>query len=89
MPIEEIIKGLNARELNLILYLLKLTDFNFFSKMKKTISERNFYVHPEKAEQMLGYRHKEEKEEKQKALRMLEDAKYCTKMVREGAISFK
>jgi len=89
MHIEEIIKGLNARELNLILYLMKLTDSNFFHKMKKTISERNFYVHPEKTEEMLGYRHKESKEEKEEALRYLEDAKYCTKKVREGAVSFK
>jgi hypothetical protein len=87
--IEKIIKGLNVRELNIILYLLKFTDSNIFNKMKKTISERNRYVHPEKAKQMLGYRHKEKKEEKEKALRILEDAKYCIKKVREGAISFK
>jgi|GEM_PF-2892667 len=87
MHIEEIIKGLNARELNLILYLLKLTDSNIFHKMKKTISERNLYVHPEKAEQMLGYRHKEEREEKEKALRILKDAKYCITKVREGAVT--
>jgi hypothetical protein len=89
MHIEEIIKGLNARELNLILYLLKLTDFNFFNKMNKTIKERNFYVHPEKAEEMLSYRHKEEREEKEETIRMLRDAKYCTKKVRDGAVSFK
>jgi hypothetical protein len=40
-------------------------------------------------EKMLGYRHKQDREEREKALRYLEDAKYCTKKVREGATSFK
>jgi hypothetical protein len=84
--IEQIMKRLTARELNLILYLLKLRDSNIFNKMIKTIQERNHLVHPISTEYGIGYRHRKQRD---RAIKPLEDAKYCTKKVREGAISFK
>jgi hypothetical protein len=84
--IEDKIKGLNARQLNIILHLLKLTDSNIFNKMTKTIQERNHLVHPTSTEDGLGYRHRKQRD---RAKELLEDAKECTRRVREGATSFK
>lgn len=76
--ISEKMERLGVSTVALVLYLLKLIDMNTFTKMNAVIKERNKLVHPVKLG--LSYRQREEKE---KAIKLLEDAKYCIDRFRE------
>jgi len=75
------LEGLHVSTLTLILYLLKIIDADTFSKMNKTIKERNMLTHPISAEAGISYR---ETKEKTRATQLLEDAKFCIRKLREG-----
>jgi hypothetical protein len=81
--LREKLRHLHVSTLVLVLYLLKLIDTNVFSKMNKIIHERNRLIHPVSTESGISYRDRKEKE---RAIELLEDAKYCIKNVKEGIL---
>jgi len=81
IELREKLKNLHVSTLTLILYLLKLIDTDTFTKMNKTIKERNKLTHPVSTEAGITYRHKKEKD---RATQLLEDAKFCIRKLREG-----
>ena len=83
IEIRERLRHLHVSTLVLVLFLLKLIDTNVFSKMSKIIKERNKLIHPVSAESGITYRHRKEKD---RAIELLEDAKYCIKNVKEGIL---
>ena len=81
IDIKERIKHLHVSSLVLILYLLRLIDTNTFSKINKTIKERNKLVHPVSTEAGITYR---DRKEKDRATQLLTDAKSCIRKLKEG-----
>jgi hypothetical protein len=81
---KEKIKSLSPANLTLILYLLKLVNQDTFSKMTKTILERNKLVHPISRGKGISYR---DRKETDRAIEILDDAKVCIKRLKEGIIS--
>lgn len=83
IEIGERLRHLHVSTLVLVLYLLKLIDNNVFSKMSKIVKERNKLIHPVSTESGIFYR---DRKEKDRAIELLEDAKYCIKTVKEGIL---
>jgi hypothetical protein len=79
--VERKIENISISNLTLILYLLKLIDTNTFSKMQKTINERNKLVHPILRGQGVNYK---DTKNRDRAVEILEDAKYCINKLKEG-----
>jgi len=77
--VEKKLKHLRAGTLALFLYTLKLIDTDTYSKMNKTIKERNKLVHPAIAG--ITYR---DRKEKDRATQLLKDAKICIRKLKEG-----
>lgn len=73
------LKGLKISTMTLILYMLELIDTNTFTKINTIVKERNKLVHP--ANTGISYR---DRKEKDKAIKMLNDAKYCITKLKEG-----
>jgi len=81
IDIKERLRNLRVSTLTVILYLLKLIDKNTFSKMITTIKERNGIIHPTSTKARITYRGKKDKN---RAVQLLEDAKYCIRKLKEG-----
>lgn len=65
--------------MTLTLYLLKIIDANTFTKINTIFKERNKLVHP--AGTGISYR---DRKEKDKAIALLKDAKFCIAELKEG-----
>lgn len=78
IAITEKLKNLRVSTMVLILYLLKLIDADTFTRINTIVKERNKLIHPIKPG--LSYRRKKDKE---KAIKLLNDAKYCITKFRE------
>ena len=78
IEVKKKLKNLRVSTIALTLYLLKLIDTNTFTKMNTIIKERNKLIHP--IELGLSYRQQKEKE---KAIKLLKDAKYCIAKFKE------
>jgi len=73
------LKSLKVSTMTLILYILKLIDTNTFTKINTIIKERNKLVHP--ANTGISYR---DRKKKDKAIKLLNDAKFCITKLKEG-----
>lgn len=83
IDIKERLRNLRVGTLTTILYILKLIDENTFSKMITIIKERNGIIHPTSKKGRITYRGKKEKD---RAVQLLEDAKYCIRKLKEGIL---
>ena len=83
IEIRERLRHLHVSTLVLILHFLKMIDTDVFSKMNKIIKERNKLIHPVSTESGITYR---DRKEKDRAIELLEDAKYCIRKVKEGIL---
>jgi hypothetical protein len=81
--VEEKIRNLSVSTLALTLYLLKLINQNIYSKMSKTILERNKLVHPISRGKGIRYR---DKKERDRAIEILTDAKECITELKQGIL---
>jgi len=79
--VERKIKSISVSNLTLVLHLLKLIDTNTFSKMQKTIDERNKLLHPILRGQGISYR---DAKDRDRATEILADAKCCIEKLRKG-----
>jgi len=81
--VEEKVRNLSVSTLTLTLYLLKIMNQNTYSKMSKTILERNKLVHPISRGKGIGYRNRKERD---RAIEILTDAKKCITELKQGIL---
>jgi hypothetical protein len=80
IDVEKKLRRLPASTLVLMLYLLKLIDFDTFSKMNIVIRERNKLVHTNLPEKIPIY---DDDKKRAIAIQQLNDAKECIRIVRK------
>ena len=81
---KDIVKNMAASRIVFTLRLLGIVKKETYSKIRKTIQERNKLIHPEKGG--IGYKHSKEKS---RAIELLEDAKECIQTLSEAVIKEK